>query len=124
MRRCNPMPEHWPSASCAYDGDDLKRLRNYQRRVNRARKFMVNTCPASRHLHMIADALAAKHPYWMLLEEPQHIAETMYSVLEQLWKLRTSKAEGLNAGPPSEASTTPSPPSKGGDKMPSRKRPT
>jgi len=95
------MPERWPESSFDYDGGDLKRLRDYQRRVNRARKFMVNTCPASRHLHMIADALAARQPYWQILEEPQHIAETMYAVLEQLWKLRTREAEGSNPRSPS-----------------------
>jgi len=81
-------PTDWPTASFEYEGADLKRLRNARRRVNRVRDFPTHTCPASRHLHMIADALASRQPYWMLLEEPQHVAETMYAVLEDLWKLR------------------------------------
>jgi len=50
---------------------------------------MVNTCPASRHLHMMAEALASGRKYHMLNEEPQHCAETMLSVLHSLWTLRT-----------------------------------
>lgn len=69
------------------------RLPNLRRRVNRARNFPHNTCPASRHLHMIADALAAGKPYPMLTEDPQHCAGTMYAVLEELWKARTKLAK-------------------------------
>jgi hypothetical protein len=63
-------------------------LRNLRNRVNRARKPST-TCPASRHLHMMAEALAAGRPYPMLVDEPQHCAETMLAVLETLWKART-----------------------------------
>ncbi len=66
-----------------------RRLANQRRRVNRARRFMKNTCPASRHLHIMADALATGQEYPMLREEPEHCAETMLSVLESLWKMRT-----------------------------------
>lgn len=59
------------------------------RRTRAARKTLVNTCPASRHLHMIAEHLAKGLPYPMLQEEPEHCAGTMLSVLESLWKLRT-----------------------------------
>jgi hypothetical protein len=65
--------------------DDLPALR---RRVNRARRFMVNTCPASRHLHTIASEMAAGRIYPMLDEEPVHCAKSMLSVLESLWKAR------------------------------------
>ena len=71
--------------------EDRRRLRAQQRRVNKARNFPKNTCPASRHLHMIADALAAGRKYHMLDEEPEHCAGTMYAVLESLWKLRTKQ---------------------------------
>jgi hypothetical protein len=69
------------------------RLQNLRRRVNRARNFPVNTCPASRHLHMIAEALASGGPYPMLAEEPEHCAQTMFAVLEALWKARTRLAK-------------------------------
>jgi len=69
------------------------KLENLRRRVDRARKFPDNTCPASRHLHMIAEALAAGRPYPMLTEEPEHCAGSMLSVLESLWKLRTKASK-------------------------------
>ena len=68
---------------------DRKLLVNARRRVNRARHFMENTCPASRHLHVMADSLANGQPYAMFEDEPEHCAITMLSVLESLWKLRT-----------------------------------
>ncbi len=69
--------------------EDQKRLTNTHRRVNRARRFGENTCPASRHLHIMAEALATGRPYPMFEEEPEYCTETMLSVLESLWKLRT-----------------------------------
>lgn len=72
------------------DATSQKRLRNMLRRVDRARDFPGNTCPASRHLHLIAKALASGKSYPMLTEEPLHCAETMLSVLESLWKARTA----------------------------------
>jgi len=68
------------------------KLENLRRRVDRARKFPDNTCAASRHLHLIAKALAAGCPYPMLAEEPEHCAASMLSVLESLWKARTRLA--------------------------------
>jgi hypothetical protein len=69
--------------------DDQRRLRNAQRRTSRARRNPITfTCPASRHLHLMADALASGQTYHMFTEEPGHCAETMYSVLESLWKAR------------------------------------
>lgn len=70
----------------------MNETRNLRRRVDRARKFPSNTCPASRHLHLIAEALAGGKPYAMLEEEPRHCAESMLSVLESLWKLRSRAA--------------------------------
>ena len=76
------------------------KIQNVRRRVNRARNFPFNTCGASRHLHMIADALARGEKYHMIDEEPEHIAGTIYSVLESLWKARTKleKLETPDAG--------------------------
>lgn len=78
---------------------DAARLRNLRRRVSRARDFPANTCPASRHLHLIADTLAKGQPYhgcaWEGWDQQDRewIAETMLSVLESLWKLRTSRSD-------------------------------
>ena len=69
--------------------DDKARLKNLRRRVNRARDFPENTCSASRHLHMIAERMAAGKPYPIHPAEIEHFAETMLSVLESLWKART-----------------------------------
>lgn len=75
------------------------KLQNLRRRVNRARNFPDNTCPASRHLHLIAEALAGGRPYPMLQDEPEHCAGTMLAVLEALWKARTKLARlRSNAG--------------------------
>ena len=69
------------------------KLSNMKRRVNRARKFPENTCGSSRHLHIIADRLAAGKPYPMIEEEPEHVAGSIYAVLEALWKARTKLAK-------------------------------
>lgn len=63
-------------------------LKALARRADKARKFMVNTCPASRHAHSMADALAAGQTYHMFQEEPEHCASTLYSVLISLWEAR------------------------------------
>lgn len=80
--------------------DDQKRLRNLRRRVKAVRDFPMHTCPASRHLHLIAEALATGKPYPMLHEEPQHCAETMLAVLEGLWMLRKERTAALRARNP------------------------
>lgn len=50
------------------------------------------TCPATRHPHIMAEALANPRKkglrYPMLLEEPEHCAETMLAVLACLWEAR------------------------------------
>ena len=66
----------------------MTQLRNLRRRVDRARKFPTHTCPASRHLHVMAEERAAGRRYAMFEEEPQFCAETMLLVLQSLWKLR------------------------------------
>lgn len=68
------------------------KLENLRRRVSRARRFPTNTCPASRHVHIMADCLTRKGGYPMLTEEPEHCAGSLYSVLESLWKARTELA--------------------------------
>ena len=64
-------------------------LRNLKRRVERARRFPANTCPASRHLHGMALQLARG---WTLQDDPSHAAESMLAVLEALWKTRAELA--------------------------------
>ena len=69
------------------------KLENVRRRVNKARRFGENTCPASRHVNIMADCLTRKGGYPMLTEEPEHCAGSLYSVLESLWKARTELAK-------------------------------
>ena len=66
-----------------------KHTKAQMRRTNKARNFPTNTCPASRHVHMMAEALARGERYFMFEDEPEHCAVSLLSVLESLWKLRT-----------------------------------
>lgn len=66
--------------------------RNLIRRLNRARNFPVNTCPASRHAATIGERLIYGKPYPMLTEEPEHCGGSILSVVESLWKARTEVA--------------------------------
>lgn len=67
-----------------------------RRRVNRARQGLKNhcvTCPASRHLHIMANRLMTPKRdgslrYPMFQEEPEHCAESIYAVLACLWEAR------------------------------------
>lgn len=70
-----------------------------KRRASRAKRFPDNTCPASRHLHLMAQRLSAGKPYPMLADEPRQCAETMLAVLASLWEARTklAKLEGPRA---------------------------
>ena len=65
---------------------------NLRRRVNRARNFPDNTCPASRHVHIMANNLMLHGKDYLLDTEPEHCAGSIYSVLESLWKARTELA--------------------------------
>jgi hypothetical protein len=69
--------------------EEKKRLTALRRRVSRARNFPTNTCPSSRHLHIMADQLSKHGIYHMLNEEPVHCAESIYAVLASLWEART-----------------------------------
>lgn len=68
-------------------------LTNLKRRATRARDAALVTCPASRHLALMAEALAAGRPYPMLTEEPQHCAESMLAVCAALWEARAELAK-------------------------------
>lgn len=70
------------------DDADARRLRNLRRRVARAKQFPDNTSAADRHVHLIAEILAAGHSYPMLAEEPHHCAESMLWTLLALYRAR------------------------------------
>lgn len=85
-------------------------MADLKRRASRAKRFPDNTCPASRHLHLMAQRLAAGKPYPMLADEPKQCAETMLAVLASLWEARTklAKLDGPRAtgGPLTKADAT------------------
>ncbi|KQS55947.1 hypothetical protein ASG17_07805 [Brevundimonas sp. Leaf363] len=68
---------------------------NVRRRMNRVRSSakVCVTCPASRHVAMMADALSTgDRTYHMFEDEPLHCASSIYSVVENLWKARAEIA--------------------------------
>ena len=46
------------------------------------------TCPASRHAYTIGEALAKKHRYPMIEEEPEYVAASLLSTVGSLWRIR------------------------------------
>lgn len=73
--------------------EDQKRIAKLRRQVNRVRDFPTHTCPASRHLHIMANRLLTKGGYPMLTDEADHCAETMLAVLLSLWRDRKELAK-------------------------------
>lgn len=59
----------------------------------------VVTCPASRHVHLMAEALWKGQPYPMLAEEPKHCAESLFAVVKALWEARQKLAALPSTGP-------------------------
>ena len=57
--------------------------------MDAARDFPANTCPASRHAQMIAEALIRGKPYAMLTEEPEHCGESIAAVVTALYEARS-----------------------------------
>jgi hypothetical protein len=58
------------------------------KRMNKARRFLVNTCPASRHVALMAEILAKGKPYQMFADEPEYCADSLASVVASLWIAR------------------------------------
>ena len=54
------------------------------------------TDPYSRHLCMMADALAKGEKYFMIDEEPEHVAGSLYATIRNLWELRIEHAKSKN----------------------------
>ncbi len=70
------------------------RIGPVKRRALRARKFPTNTCPASRHVFLIAESIQRGDSFWCdCKEDAEHAASSIYSVLESLWKARTKLAK-------------------------------
>lgn len=70
----------------------MDRADRWRGKKTRTGKYAL-TCPASRHLHIMADCVVRKAGYPMLHEEPVHCAETMLAVLAELWRLRAASRD-------------------------------
>jgi len=57
--------------------------------MNESRDFPNNTCPASRHVQIMAEALAKAEKYSMFDEDPEHCAGSIASVVSSLYQTRT-----------------------------------
>jgi hypothetical protein len=69
-------------------------MRNYSlekeiKRMKKSRRFMENTCPASRHVQMMAEDLAKIGKYPLLQDDPKHCAGSIASVINSLYEART-----------------------------------
>lgn len=70
------------------------KLSNVRRRADRVKGpgwITPVTCPASRHVLLMADLLARGKVPVMFSDDPEHCAGSLYAVLESLWKLRKSQ---------------------------------
>lgn len=59
-------------------------------RADRARDFPKNTCPASRQVQMIGEALVKGEKYHMIDDEPEYVGSALLSVVASLYEARTS----------------------------------
>lgn len=60
--------------------------------MEKARDFPANTCAASRHLALLAEAILRGEPCPHLADDPQHCAESMAWTVAALWHARTELA--------------------------------
>lgn len=67
------------------------------KRMNDARDFPANTCGASRHAAMIAEALCKQEGYPMLAEEPEHCGGSIAATVAMLWECRVKLAKAVSA---------------------------
>lgn len=57
-------------------------------RMNAARDFPTNTCPASRHAEICADKLISEGRYTMTETDPEHVGESIAITVAALWEAR------------------------------------
>lgn len=92
---CNPIEEdevtnHTPVP-------EYEMAESPRKRAERVRDFPTNTCGASRHLHNVASLIAddAVDGDWCICthEDPEHVAESIFSTIASLWEARTALNE-------------------------------
>lgn len=76
----------------AVEQDDAERLTAAIMRMDDAREATPHTCPASRHVALMASTMADGHKYHMLDEEPDTCAESMAATVAALWECRAQLA--------------------------------
>lgn len=62
-------------------------------RIGKARRFPDNTCPASRHVELMARGLLRKQGYPMLQDDPEHCASSMLAAVANLYDARAELAK-------------------------------
>jgi hypothetical protein len=67
--------------------------KNLLKAVRKARRFPDNTCPASRHVELMATQMLKKRGYSMLTDEPEHCATSMLATVTNLYEARTRIAK-------------------------------
>lgn len=74
--------------------EEAARIRKLRRKIAAVRRkaFPKHTDPWSRHVHIMADALARGKEYPMFLEEPKHCAESLLVTLIHLLETRIELA--------------------------------
>jgi hypothetical protein len=77
-----PLDNHWYKTQ-------LNNHNNEVDKMNQHRRFMHNTCPASRHAQTIAESLMNHGEYEMLKEDPEHCAGAIGSVVSSLYQARS-----------------------------------
>ena len=65
--------------------------------MRKAEQFPTNTCAASRHTAMIAEALIRGKTHHALTDEPDNCGDSMAATVEALWVARSVKADLLAA---------------------------
>lgn len=67
----------------------MGRTKKARNKMRDAAVFGVNTCPASRHVAMMAEELLKGGTYKMFTDEPEHCGESLAAVVQNLWEMRT-----------------------------------
>lgn len=74
------------------DAKTIRKAMAHVEAMDKARNFPDGTCPASRHVAIMADCLAFNAEYSMLDSEPRHCAISLASVVKSLWEARAEIA--------------------------------
>ena len=77
-----------------YDSEvhPFNRTKAVKARAKKYRKFMVNTCPMSRHLQMVGENLLRDGIDYMASEEPVSVGTTLIAAAAEIYKLRSELA--------------------------------